>query len=714
MCRVRARSVWVCLFLVASFIVGCSPKSTPPGANSIYGGVDVARFSYHYWDEGLAILIWHDFAYGGEGCSGSGSTEDPVYRLKCDVESGDGRSFSWKAHTQDGVTADMWIEDQSYDLSQGSLFLVSSKDDGVQVEQLQRDLSELEPTVDTISATSYSDSDVAGFIARIRTEGDSPGVDDKDGLAALIDALQLAGQTVEIAGPVDQPFFSVPGQIIVVNGQDVQVFEYPDGAAAQAEAAQISPDASSVGTSIVSWAATPHFYAQDRVIVLYVGDDHAVVDALNDILGQPVAEGMGVPLSPPNTATLVFDALAAADYEALLRLMDETFAIGYWLSEGQTLTPAQAVEQLRLNLLPDPASVSFIRDRAQFPDLGNVDPATAFGPDVQIVDLVYSQGWGADGLGEAILTIGEGADGSQFWHGIIYTSAGFAAPPGPPDMATLLSDAFAAADYDALPALMGESFAIGYWLSEGQRLTPAQAVEQLRLNLLLDPAAVSFIRDRSQFPDLDPAGVDPATVFGPDVQIVDLVYSQGWGTDGLQEAILAIAQNPDGSQYWHGMLYGRFAELPVPPGQEPPSYESAVYRNPENGFELDYPASWHLDDQVLGSRASGALFYVEDTDEEPIFSAVVFLWDPRNDLDAWVDQRRQAWSGSRVTVLSEEELTVAGGHRAIQFELQGFDGQTTNYLFMEVGDRYLELFGTGDLEEFGEIIGTLRFGESGS
>jgi hypothetical protein len=330
---------------------------------------------------------------------------------------------------------------------------------------------------------------------------------------------------------------------------------------------------------------------------------------------------------------------------------------------------------------------------------------------VQIVDLVYSQGWGADGLGEAILTIGEGADGSQFWHGIIYASSGFASPPGPPDTATLLSDAFAAADYDALPALMGESFAIGYWLSEGQTLTPAQAVEQLRLNLLPDPAAVSFIRDRSQFPDL--GGVDPAAVFGPDVQIVDLVYSQGWGTDGLQEAILAIAQNPDGSQYWHGILYGRFDELPVPPVQEPPSYESAVYRNPENGFELDYPASWHLDDQVLGSRASGALFYVEDTDEEPIFSAVVFLWDPRNDLDAWVNQRRQAWSGSRVTVLSEEELTVAGGHPAIQFELQGFDGQTTNHLLMEVGDRYLELIGSGDLQKFSEIIGTLRFVESG-
>jgi hypothetical protein len=232
------------------------------------------------------------------------------------------------------------------------------------------------------------------------------------------------------------------------------------------------------------------------------------------------------------------------------------------------------------------------------------------------------------------------------------------------------------------------------------------------LNLLPDPAAVSFIRDRNLFPDL--GGVDPAAVFGPNVQIVDLVYSQGWGTEGLDEAILAIAQNADGSQYWHGMLTGRFVELPVPPVQEPPSHETAVYRNSENGFELDYPASWKLDEQVLGSRASGALFYVADTDEEPIFSAVVFLWDPKADLDAWLDQRRQSWSGSRVTVLSEEELTVAGGHRAIKIELQGADGRIFNHLFMSVGDRYLDLSGSGDLETFNEIIGTLRFGESGS
>ena len=74
--------------------------------------------------------------------------------------------------------------------------------------------------------------------------------------------------------------------------------------------------------------------------------------------------------------------------------------------------------------------------------------------------------------------------------------------------------------------------------------------------------------------------------------------------------------------------------------QEPTSDETAIYRNSENGFELEYQASWHLDEQVLGSRASGAAFYLADTDEEPIFSSVVYLWDPKNDLDTWLDHRR--------------------------------------------------------------------------
>jgi hypothetical protein len=106
---------------------------------------------------------------------------------------------------------------------------------------------------------------------------------------SLIDNLRQAGATVEPTGEVTQPFFSVTGNIIVVNGGDVQVFEYADAAAAEAEAALVSPDGSSVGTSMISWVATPHFYKAGRLIVLYVGDSTGVINVLEAELGQQFA-----------------------------------------------------------------------------------------------------------------------------------------------------------------------------------------------------------------------------------------------------------------------------------------------------------------------------------------------------------------------------------------------------------------------------------------
>ena len=305
MFSIQTRFIWVWLLLIASVLISCSPGSTPPGANSIGGVVDGSSYSYHYWEEGLAILIWQNTSYGsGESCSGTASTEDPVYRLECNASAPEGRDYSWKVHATDGVTAEMWIEDQQFDLSKGTMFLVNIGEDGVQVEQLQRDLSDLERSNEAISALAVSDPDVANFMATNKTESDSPDVNDEYSLAELTDALRMTGQSVEINGPVDQPFFTVPGQVIGVNGEDVQVFEYPDSAAAAAEAAQISPDVSSVGTSMMTWVATPHFYAEDRLIVLYVGENEPVMRALAGVLGAPIATGQtaeAFPLEEPPT-----------------------------------------------------------------------------------------------------------------------------------------------------------------------------------------------------------------------------------------------------------------------------------------------------------------------------------------------------------------------------------------------------------------------------
>lgn len=107
--------------------------------------------------------------------------------------------------------------------------------------------------------------------------------------ASLTDNLRKAGATVEPAGEVTQPFFSVQGKVITVRGSDVQVFEYENATAADNEAALVSPDGSSVGTSMIGWVAPPHFYKAGKLIVLYVGESESVIGALESVLGSQIA-----------------------------------------------------------------------------------------------------------------------------------------------------------------------------------------------------------------------------------------------------------------------------------------------------------------------------------------------------------------------------------------------------------------------------------------
>ena len=111
------------------------------------------------------------------------------------------------------------------------------------------------------------------------------------GYVELIDTLRGAGATVEPAGGVEQPFLSVNGQVIQVNGVDVQVFEYADEVARQAESDVISPDGSSIGTTMALWVDQPNFWARGRVIALDVGKDQATLNLLGGVLGEPIASG---------------------------------------------------------------------------------------------------------------------------------------------------------------------------------------------------------------------------------------------------------------------------------------------------------------------------------------------------------------------------------------------------------------------------------------
>jgi hypothetical protein len=59
-------------------------------------------------------------------------------------------------------------------------------------------------------------------------------------------------------------------------------------------------------------------------------------------------------------------------------------------------------------------------------------------------------------------------------------------------------------------------------------------------------------------------------------------------------------------------------------------------------------------------------------------------------------------------ILSEAELTLVDGRRAVQFEIEELGGWQKYVLFTKVGDRYLQLSGTGDLNLLAEIAQTLR------
>lgn len=108
-------------------------------------------------------------------------------------------------------------------------------------------------------------------------------------LPGLISALQRAGATVEKGDEVHQPFFSVEGRILRVNGEDVQVFPYRDEASAQREASLVSADGGTIGTTAVAWMGPPHFYRKGLLIVLYVGNTASVKDALQSVLGPQFA-----------------------------------------------------------------------------------------------------------------------------------------------------------------------------------------------------------------------------------------------------------------------------------------------------------------------------------------------------------------------------------------------------------------------------------------
>ncbi len=145
------------------------------------------------------------------------------------------------------------------------------------------------------------------------------------------------------------------------------------------------------------------------------------------------------------------------------------------------------------------------------------------------------------------------------------------------------------------------------------------------------------------------------------------------------------------------------------------SFAPVTYKDETNGFELDYPSGWSFDPQTqAGSRGSVSQLYSPGTTAEKLaaggsrLSITVFKRDPKNDLIAFVAQRRGAWGASGLTVLQESQRTLADGRDEMEFIVQAADGMHTFFLFTTNGPDYVQLAGEGDLSVLAQISHTLR------
>jgi hypothetical protein len=112
-----------------------------------------------------------------------------------------------------------------------------------------------------------------------------------DSVNQFVEAVSAEDAQVEVAEQIEQPFFSVPAQRVIVNGEDIQVLPYATQQDAESDAQLISPDGYEIGTSMVTWLSTPHFYQCGRLLVIYVGDNPQQISSLENILGPQFAGG---------------------------------------------------------------------------------------------------------------------------------------------------------------------------------------------------------------------------------------------------------------------------------------------------------------------------------------------------------------------------------------------------------------------------------------
>lgn len=150
-------------FLIVHLVILISacvndPPATPETIPGIYLQTG---YEFYRWEESLVLMIWHD---GIKSSICESSTDHTRFSMKCHAISVDGHRFEWYLKTSDGETADFSINDQSFDLTEGNLFIIAIPGGELSISQFKRDLSKVAAFAEEVIEFGLADHAVRDFI----------------------------------------------------------------------------------------------------------------------------------------------------------------------------------------------------------------------------------------------------------------------------------------------------------------------------------------------------------------------------------------------------------------------------------------------------------------------------------------------------------------------------------------------------------------------
>lgn len=175
-----------------------------------------------------------------------------------------------------------------------------------------------------------------------------------------------------------------------------------------------------------------------------------------------------------------------------------------------------------------------------------------------------------------------------------------------------------AKNFNAAPSLMGSTFAVGFWQSEGMSLTPEQAVQQLQGYVL--PGTV-LVPDANKDLNTLLGGLNPYTIMNLDPSKSLALFVSGFGSNSTGEAVLYVTQRLDNRYYWYGILLAPTGFTPAPVSLTGPYIVTGIPPNSaleiRSGAGLSYPivgslpASTNNIMRTPNTTAADGIFWVE-------------------------------------------------------------------------------------------------------